>query len=65
MPKPFHWTLAAFALFCSLLCIFQSEPARAAGVAEYAMIRFDGMEHSQVVWPDGRVEFIGTLAPDA
>jgi hypothetical protein len=65
MPKPIRLTWAVLALLGGLLCTFQSQPARAAGVTEYAMIRFDGMDNSQVVWPDGHVDFISSLVPNA
>jgi hypothetical protein len=68
MPISICRALAALAFFCCVLGPVQSRPAEAANYAtttEYAMIRFDGLRFSQIVWPDGRVEFMDTLAPEA
>jgi hypothetical protein len=55
----------AIALSCVLLlgAPHKTRAAPVAGAAEYAMIQWKGKDDTQVIWPDGHVDFLATLMP--
>jgi hypothetical protein len=62
--KAVHFALAATVLGLVILigvpCVTQAAPGLAP---EYAVIQWDGDKKTQVIWPDGHVEFLATLLP--
>jgi hypothetical protein len=63
--KRTHIALAALAV---IACVFAAggrtlAVAASPGTPEYVVIQWDGMKKTQVIWPDGHVEFLSTLLP--
>ena len=63
--KSTYLAFAAAALIAGAFLIGQPRLTEAApaGGAEYAMIQWKNDHDTQVIWSDGRVEFMATLLP--
>jgi hypothetical protein len=65
--KPIHFALGAAAaaiLGCTILVAApRMTQAAPSATPEYVVIQWDGERKTQVIRPDGRVEFLATLMP--
>ncbi len=62
--KPIRLVLAAASLGCVALMSVPHRTEAAPGITpEYALIQWDGDHKTQVIWPDGHVDYLATLLP--
>ena len=57
-------TIASLALGATALSLSAAQAAM-GGAPAYAIIQWDGPHNTQVIWPDGKVDFLPAYAPEA
>jgi hypothetical protein len=63
--RPTYRTVGAAALFGFALLIGAAQAAAPGLAPDYAIIQWDGPRNTQVIWPDGHIDLLGALLPDA